>query len=57
MNAGVIALVLGIGIAAWVFNKTSHRTNSNKTSIITAAFVGLIVMFVTFTLIKLTVAK
>jgi hypothetical protein len=57
MDAGVISLVMGIGVGAWTFNKTSHRTNSNKTSLITAAFVGVIVIFVAFTLIKLTFAK
>ena len=58
MSTGLIALVFGIGVGTWVFNKTSHRTGNNvRTSVITAVFVGLIVAFVFYTLFRLTFAK
>jgi hypothetical protein len=58
MDDGLIAVVLGIGVGGWVFSKTSRRTgNLLKTSIITAVFVGLLVTFVAFTLLKLVFNK
>jgi uncharacterized membrane protein len=57
MNSVVVAVLFGLGVGAWIFNKTSHRTNNVRTSLITATFVGLIVAFVFFTLFKLTFHK
>jgi hypothetical protein len=57
MNASVLAILFGLGVGAWIFNKTSHRTNDVRTSLITATFIGLIVAFVFFTLFKLTFSK
>jgi hypothetical protein len=58
MHDELIAVVLGIGVGGWVFSKVSRRTgNLMKTSIITAVFVGLIVAFVAFTLLKFVFSK
>jgi hypothetical protein len=58
MHSGIVAVVLGVGVGGWVYNKTSHRTgNIVKTSVITAVFVGLIVTFVAFTLFNLLFNK
>lgn len=58
MSAGLVAIVFGIGVGGWVFNKTSHRTgNVVKTSVITGVFVGLIAAFVFYTLFKFIIPK
>jgi hypothetical protein len=58
MSAGLLAIMFGLGVGAWIYNKTSHRTGHNtRTSIITAVFVGLIVAFIFYTLFRIFIAK
>jgi hypothetical protein len=58
MTPGVIAILFGIGVGGWVFDKASHHTGNNaRTSVITAAFVGLIAAFVFFTLFRFVIHK
>ena len=53
MNAGILALILGLGVGAWVFKQMSHRSNDNRTGIIIASVVGVIAAFIFFTVLKL----
>jgi hypothetical protein len=58
MSAGLIALMFGASVGAWVYNKVSHRTGHIvRTSVITSIFVGLIAMFVFYTLYKMLISK
>jgi len=51
MNSGLFSLFFAIGVAAWVYNKTTQRTGNTKTSLTTAGVVGLIAFFVFFTIL------
>ncbi|HUC87526.1 MAG TPA: hypothetical protein VMR95_00015 [Candidatus Binatia bacterium] len=58
MSAGLIALLFGIGVSGWTYHKVSHRTGHIvRTSVIVAVFVGLIAMFVFYTLFNMFVPK
>ena len=53
MSTGFIAVLFGLGVGAWVFNKASRRTGNNtRSSLILAFFVGLIAAFVIYTLVR-----
>lgn len=48
-----VAAVFGIGFAAWVYGKMIRRTGNNtKSSLMTAAFCGLIGFIVILTLLS-----
>ena len=57
MSAAAVALFCGIGVAAWIYNQFRHRTNSTKTSLVTAAVVGLMAFIVLFTLLHFIFGK
>ncbi len=53
MSSIVVALFLAIGASGWVYSKITRRTGGNTGSDITVvAVVGLIVFFVTWTLLN-----
>jgi uncharacterized membrane protein YsdA (DUF1294 family) len=49
-----LSLIFGVGIGAWVFNKTTHRTNRSQTGVIVAFVIGLIAFIVFYTLYSFT---
>jgi hypothetical protein len=58
MSTGLISFMFGASVGAWVYNKVSHRTGHIvRTSVITSIFVGLVAMFVFYTLYNTYIAK
>lgn len=56
MSGGIVAFLFGVGVAGWTYHNVSHRTGHNiRTSLIVAVFVGLIAVFVFYTLFKMLV--
>jgi len=54
MSAGIIALFVGLGGGAWVYNKLQRQSGSGngQNSLIGAAVVGVILFIVVFTIAK-----
>jgi hypothetical protein len=53
-----IAVLAGIGVGTWVFQKVIRRTGGNmKTTLIASVFVGVIVFFVAWSLLHLLFAQ
>lgn len=55
MNAAIIALLFGIGASTWVFVKFQNKTGygDNKTAVIGAGVVFVVIFFVIFSLAKM----
>ncbi len=52
MGNGVIAFLMAIGTATWVYSKFYRRTGGNNQSAVTgAAIVGVLVFIIAFTLL------
>ncbi|HSW79323.1 MAG TPA: hypothetical protein VLG47_00940 [Candidatus Saccharimonadales bacterium] len=52
LGNGVTSLFIAAGVGTWVYSKLKHNTNNTKSSLIGAAFTGLAVYIVVFTLLK-----
>ncbi|MEI7521943.1 MAG: hypothetical protein WCJ86_00535 [Candidatus Saccharibacteria bacterium] len=53
-----IAALAAIGIGTWVFQKVIRRTGGNmKTTLIASIFIGVIVFFVSWSLLHLFLAQ
>jgi len=47
MSNGIVALLLGIGVTTWVYNKLMNNTGGNtKSSLIAASMIGVVAFVV-----------
>lgn len=58
MSKIAIAIMFGFGVGGWVYSKVSRRTgNQLRTSFLVSGFVGLIALFVLYTVLSFFVKK
>lgn len=54
MTPFLIALMLGVGVAAWVYNKVMNQTGGNTQNALTIASVsGVIALVITLTVLSM----
>ena len=53
MSNGVVAFLLAVGTATWIYAKVQHRTLSGQTGAIVAGVAGFILFFVYWSIIGL----